>query len=500
MAASYVRLRGIPFSASDQELAQWFQTAPGGPITVIRVHFTFNALGRKSGEAYVELPENMAERAVQALNHRHMGSRYIEVFMSSEEEAATATAAQAMQTQQQVAGQGAAPQWQEAGTGSAGIVRLRGLPFNGTPESILQFFQGFNIPNGLMDIHMVLGPNGRPNGEAYVDFGSEDVADAALSKDRATIGSRYVEVFRATPEQMNQALSRTNKSNNLAPVPGMQPGMQQVAGTPGMPFGYGAFSMPAPMAYGAGAMAAPGVVDSVIKMRGLPYKVTRNEILEFFTGLSVPLNGIHLMFNDREQPTGEAYVEFSSPDDRERAMAKDRQHMGGRYVELFRVSRAEMLQALEQFVGGYMSSQNIQMPGGMGGGAFPGMYGAMQGAPYGSAGFMGGPGCGGPGGYGAMAHQVMQPGMQPGVVGQSATGKAGTLRMRGLPFRSTVDDIFRFFTGFQIMPGGIVIGQRDGRASGEAWVTFTSPTEAQRAMQNMNHKNMGSRYVELFAA
>ena len=76
-------------------------------------------------------------------------------------------------------------------------------------------------------------------------------------------------------------------------------------------------------------------------MRGLPYKVTRNEILEFFTGLSVPLNGIHLMFNDREQPTGEAYVEFSSPDDRERAMAKDRQHMGGRYVELFRVRCAE---------------------------------------------------------------------------------------------------------------------------------------------------------------
>ena len=65
MAASYVRLRGIPFSASDQELAQWFQTAPGGPITVIRVHFTFNALGRKSGEAYVELPENMAARERQ---------------------------------------------------------------------------------------------------------------------------------------------------------------------------------------------------------------------------------------------------------------------------------------------------------------------------------------------------------------------------------------------------------------------------------------------------
>merc|ERR1719446_1553998 len=258
---------------------------------------------------------------------------------------------------------------------------------------------------------------------------------------------------------------------------------------------------------GATVMPGPGA-DAVVKMRGLPYKVTRNDILDFFSGLSVPLNGVHLMFNEREQPTGEAYVEFSSPDDRERAMTKDRQHMGGRYVELFRVGRAEMIQALEQFVGGYMNSQSMQMQGGMGGAAaYAGMYGAMQGAPYGSPGFLGGPACGGPGAYGAMPQQIvggMQAGMQagavPGATGQPPMGKAGTLRMRGLPFRSTVDDIFRFFTGFQIMPGGIVIGQRDGRASGEAWVTFTSPTEAQRAMQNMNHKNMGSRYVELFAA
>ena len=84
-----------------------------------------------------------------------------------------------------------------------------------------------------------------------------------------------------------------------------------------------------------------------------------------------------------------------------------------------------------------------------------------------------------------------------GAVQQKAS--PGTVRMRGIPFRSTVDDVLRFFAGFHIMPGGILLGKCDGRATGDCYVTFTSPSEAQRAMV-MNNKHMGSRYVELFNA
>ena len=270
---------------------------------------------------YVELPELMAERAVQVLNHRNMGTRYVEVFLSSEGEMAQANVSPPVSV--------TSSPWQaDAGTGAGGVVRLRGLPFNATPELILQFFSGYEVPKGPMGVHLILGPNGRPNGEAFVEFVSEDVADASLAKDRATIGTRYVEVFRATPEQMGQALLRVAKSNNLAPMHMSQSGMH------GMHYGYGPFTIPAHLMSGmGGVMAGPGA-DAVVKMRGLPYKATRNDILDFFTGLSVPLNGVHLMFNEREQPTGEAYVEFSSPEDRERAMTKDRQHIGGRYVEV----------------------------------------------------------------------------------------------------------------------------------------------------------------------
>ena len=161
--------------------------------------------------------------------------------------------------------------------------------------------------------------------------------------------------------------------------------------------------------------------------------MARNDILEFFQGLSVPLNGVHLMFNEREQPTGVAYVEFASSDERERAMTRDRQHMGGRYVELFRVSRAEMLQALEQFVGGYMAGNMMAHQGG---------------APPGT---------------------VWKPPKKRTM--SSIVARNGTPRIRSV----------------------------DGRASGEAWVTFANPAEAQRAMAK-NNTHMGSRYIELFAA
>merc|ERR1719310_794123 len=155
------------------------------------------------------------------------------------------------------------------------------------------------------------------------------------------------------------------------------------------------------------------------------------------------------------------------------------------------------LQALEQFVGGYMNNNAMggMMPAGpMGMGGPYGMYPAQP--TYAAQGAMGGygapPACGGPGAYG------MQQPMYPSGP-QGGHSKPGTTRMRGLPFRSTVDDVFRFFQGHQITPGGIVLGQRDGRASGEAWVTFASPAEAQRAMSK-NNTHMGNRYIELFAA
>ena len=111
---------------------------------------------------FVELPEFLAERAVQLLHNRNMQNRYIEVFVSSEAEANQANIAPPMQLPGMqmaglnVAATGSLPAWAEAGN-LTGLVRLRGLPFNATPEQVLQFFAGFEPPRGTGGVHMVLG-------------------------------------------------------------------------------------------------------------------------------------------------------------------------------------------------------------------------------------------------------------------------------------------------------------------------------------------------------
>ena len=74
----------------------------------------------------------------------------------------------------------------------------------------------------------------------------------------------------------------------------------------------------------------------------------------------------------------------------------------------------------------------------------------------------------------------------------------GFLRMRGLPFSATRDDIHKFFENYHPILDSIVLTYRsDGRATGEAYVGFESPDDSKRAM-DLHRKTSGTRYIELF--
>jgi heterogeneous nuclear ribonucleoprotein F/H len=74
----------------------------------------------------------------------------------------------------------------------------------------------------------------------------------------------------------------------------------------------------------------------------------------------------------------------------------------------------------------------------------------------------------------------------------------GFLRMRGLPFSASKEEILNFFEGYNAVPESIVLTYRnDGRATGEAYVGFSSPDDSRRAME-LHRRTMGARYIELF--
>lgn len=69
------------------------------------------------------------------------------------------------------------------------------------------------------------------------------------------------------------------------------------------------------------------------------------------------------------------------------------------------------------------------------------------------------------------------------------------VRLRGLPFNCTDTDIFKFFSGLEILD--VLLVNKSGRFSGEAFVVFTRPMQAELALQK-DRQNMGRRYVEVF--
>ncbi|KAM1479507.1 hypothetical protein ACFX2I_026783 [Malus domestica] len=68
-------------------------------------------------------------------------------------------------------------------------------------------------------------------------------------------------------------------------------------------------------------------------------------------------------------------------------------------------------------------------------------------------------------------------------------------RLRGLPFNCTDIDIFKFFAGLDIVD--VLLVNKGGRFSGEAFVVFAGPMQVELALQR-DRQNMGRRYVEVF--
>jgi RNA recognition motif-containing protein len=232
-------------------------------------------------------------------------------------------------------------------------------------------------------------------------------------------------------------------------------------------------------------------MDSVIKMKSLPFDASQLDIITFFEGFKLKPNGVQLVVRSDNKPTGEvrlagarprrrgpgrrcrglrtagahpqaadaaspaprapihpadaaarrpppaapraqAFVDFDSPEEAGRAL-REKDHkvfaekFGDRYVRLIQVSRKEMTATLSLRFGG-----------------------------------------------------------------------EGIVKVKGIPFKASANDVRKFFSGYKIKPDGVsFIMHQDGRPTGMAFIEFETPQEAVRAMDKDRAK-FGPEYGDRF--
>uniref|UniRef100_A0A7N9CTM4 Heteroous nuclear ribonucleoprotein H1 n=1 Tax=Macaca fascicularis TaxID=9541 RepID=A0A7N9CTM4_MACFA len=184
--------------------------------------------------------------------------------------------------------------------GEGFVVKVRGLPWSCSADEVQRFFSDCKIQNGAQGIRFIYTREGRPSGEAFVELESEDEVKLALKKDRETMGHRYVEVFKSNNVEMDWVLKHT------------------------------------------GPNSPDTANDGFVRLRGLPFGCSKEEIVQFFSGLEIVPNGITLPVDFQGRSTGEAFVQFASQEIAEKALKKHKERIGHRYIEIFKSSRAEV--------------------------------------------------------------------------------------------------------------------------------------------------------------
>ncbi|XP_028758754.1 heterogeneous nuclear ribonucleoprotein H2-like [Neltuma alba] len=205
-----VRLRGLPFDCTEADVAEFFHG-----LDIVDVLFVHKG-GKFTGEGFCVLAYPFQVDFALQRNRQNMGRRYVEVFRSKRQEYYKAIANEVSDARGGIGGGGGSPRRSasraksyDEGKDSAehtGVLRLRGLPFSATKDDIMEFFKDFVVSEDC--IHIVMNSEGRPSGEAYVEFASAEDSKAAMAKDRMTLGSRYIELFPSSQSEMDEAVSR----------------------------------------------------------------------------------------------------------------------------------------------------------------------------------------------------------------------------------------------------------------------------------------------------
>ena len=91
-------------------------------------------------------------------------------------------------------------------------IMARGLPYDVTKNEVAEFFSDCRIKNGKDGIHILIGPDGRLQGDAVIELEAQEDLDSAKQLHNQMLGRRYIEI---------SSVSRAVADHALANQPGV---------------------------------------------------------------------------------------------------------------------------------------------------------------------------------------------------------------------------------------------------------------------------------------
>ncbi|KAJ7998914.1 hypothetical protein DPEC_G00209910 [Dallia pectoralis] len=313
----YVHLQGLPFSATDMDVREFFRGLGVDSVRLVR-----DNIGRSSGRALAKFfsPHDTFEALKRSTGM--LGQRFVDISLATERQWMSVTGVGSGVGGQSHSKSGNEPQDHQQqqrrnnnnNSMSSGspvtrdrarsrsphnkdfCVYLKGLPYEAVNKQICEFFKNMDIVED--SIYIAYGPTGRATGEGFVEFKNEMDYKVALGYHMQYMGSRFIQVHPISKKAMfekidsiRQRMQSGDKKSNSELVKNSR---------------------------------------NCAHISNIPYNVTKKDVRLFLEGIPIFEESLKVLADSSGNGLGQAIVQFRAEDDALNAERLHRQKLNGR--------------------------------------------------------------------------------------------------------------------------------------------------------------------------
>ncbi|CAK8696044.1 unnamed protein product [Clavelina lepadiformis] len=319
------------------------------------------------------------------------------------------------------------------------VIRLRNLPLVAGTIDIRNFFGGLQIPDG--GVHII----GGNDGTAFILFATDEDARQAMLRDVEILCGSKIKLTLSSHTEMKNVIEDSQRiCEELRGHRLPEPPITNLSGhstASGYQTNQRHHQAKAPSPKITPEM--PDMNDVHVEIKGMPFSVNENDIIYFFSPLSIV--AVRFMLDEKSRKNGTGIVKFGSALEKREGMKRDRKYIGSRFVKLTSITERQWLLASSQ------PCETIRL---------------------------------GPNGN----RKRTQSSISPNEVTPKRSRAFSPIKMdncvevRGLPPTATIKSVGDFFLGLRFLDGGLFVEMDGSVCRGSAYVEFSSYSDYKQAL------------------